>query len=336
MSSSLDKTVRLWDLRSPNCRGSLTLPAYPVVAYDSTGVVFAVAVNHYSRVLLYDQANYDKAPFLTIVLDDPYLSTISYPPRPIFVTSMSFSSNGKYLLLGCSGPAHYVLDAFDGAMLAKLEGHIGMERKSLNAQPIIEPVKGISGEEVSWTPDGKYVIGGSLDGRIFIWDIQNIPERPEGVRKPLPRLEPLHVLDAHPTPSCCVKFNPRFAMLATAGTDLVRVFHLSTHYVPEHFARHFGCQIRLETRKRVRRNCQRSDLHHNCFLLHTLGSLTACTPGIPSGKLCVLFCQGFLFLCTLRIPDFVLMIAWTPLSNSTRKWNKRKESMRQDKNRRVR
>ena len=89
MSGSMDRTVRLWDLRTPNCRGLLNLPAAPVIAYDTSGLVFAVGVNHYSRILLYDQANYDKAPFLVITLHDPTLSLISYPPRPIFMTSLA-------------------------------------------------------------------------------------------------------------------------------------------------------------------------------------------------------------------------------------------------------
>ncbi|KAF9532588.1 WD40-repeat-containing domain protein [Crepidotus variabilis] len=219
MSGSMDRTVRLWDLRAPTCRGLLAVPAVPIVAYDSTGMVFAVGINQYSRILMYDQANYDKAPFLTVPLEDPTLAQISYPPRPICMTSMAFSTNGKHLLVGCSGNAHYVLDAYDGALIAKLEGHVGLERRSLNQQLGIEVQKGVSGEEVSWTPDSKYVVGGSLDGRILVWDLQNIPPRPEGSKSPV-KLQPVTVLDGHPGPARCVKFNPRYAMMATAGQEL--------------------------------------------------------------------------------------------------------------------
>jgi WD40 repeat protein len=224
MSGSMDKTVRLWDLRTPTCRGLLNVPSIPIVAYDVSGLVFAVAVNHYSRILLYDQSQFDRAPFLTITLEDPTLSFISYPPRAIYMTSLSFSSNGKYLLVGCSGDAHYIIDAFEGHVLAKLEGHVGLERRRMDAPLGIEPVKGNSGEEVSWTPDSKFVVGGSLDGKIFVWDVQNLQTRenqPINLQAHPERIKPLVILDGHPGPTRCVKFNPRFTMMCTAGQELV-------------------------------------------------------------------------------------------------------------------
>ena len=129
-------------------------------------------------------------------------------------------------MVGCSGNAHYIMDSFEGHLLAKLEGHVGLERRKMTVRESMEPSKGISGEEVCWTPDSKFVLSGSLDGRVVVWDVQNLPtkEGPLDLKAPPVVLQPVGKLEGHPGPSRCIRFNPRCAMMCTAGQELVRVF----------------------------------------------------------------------------------------------------------------
>ncbi|KAB0366257.1 hypothetical protein FD754_010413 [Muntiacus muntjak] len=45
ISGSLDKTIWLWDLRSPNCQGLMHLQGKPVCPFDPEGLIFAEGVN---------------------------------------------------------------------------------------------------------------------------------------------------------------------------------------------------------------------------------------------------------------------------------------------------
>jgi COMPASS component SWD2 len=62
ISGSLDDTVRLWDLRTPNCQGLVNIRGNPCVAFDPTGAVFAIGLDSYGggSVRLYDVRNFDK------------------------------------------------------------------------------------------------------------------------------------------------------------------------------------------------------------------------------------------------------------------------------------
>ncbi|KOS13640.1 wd40 repeat-like protein [Malassezia pachydermatis] len=215
LSGAVDDSVRLWDLRSPAAQGHLRVQGHPVVAYDPTGMVFAVSINERAAVLLYDLRKFDHSPFLTIMIDDTAaLSQIMIPPRVPIITYLGFSQTGQYILAGTSGDVHYVLDAFSGQMLFRLVGHVGLERAEGGSIGMV-PTAGISGQELCWSPDGRIVIAGSATGQLCFWAI---PEQPPA--SPPETLQPSGSLNGHGGLPRVVAFNPRCAQLSTAGAEV--------------------------------------------------------------------------------------------------------------------
>jgi COMPASS component SWD2 len=176
-------------------------------------------------------------PFMHEALIDVELRKISTPPpQPIF-TSIAFSNNGFYLLIGTSLDVHYVLDAFSLTLLRRLVGHRGLANPP--GVRAIETHRGASGEEVGWTADSKWVVSGSSDGGVFMWDLsapdggeklETRMEAAEQNRWPAQSLEPAVELRANELgvdgatgPSRAVKFSPRYCMMGVAGDNLVSV-----------------------------------------------------------------------------------------------------------------
>lgn len=60
--------------------------------------------------------------------------------------------------------------------------------------------------EVSYTPDEEYIISGSDDGNIYIWEIETGKK--------------VATLPGHGGKVGCVKFNPRYLMMASSCTNL--------------------------------------------------------------------------------------------------------------------
>jgi COMPASS component SWD2 len=101
--------------------------------------------------MLYDLRNYDKEPFSIFPLaDDAYLQNLSYPPRMPDFNKLEFSNDGKSILVGTTGGVHYILDAFHGAVKGRLIDHAA------------NTISGLSSGDVCFTPDGRYVISGTI------------------------------------------------------------------------------------------------------------------------------------------------------------------------------
>eukprot|EP00128_Syssomonas_multiformis_P009855 Colp12_sorted_trinity150504_noHs@24494 len=183
LSSSEDCTVRLWDLRSQNCQGLLNCTSTPVVAYDPQGVAFAVGLNS-EKVKLYDIRSFDKGPFDTFeVKRDP---TLSYQWR-----HMQFSADGKHLLISTDSNLVFLLDAFQGSVKM-----VYGARSNSSGRPI----------EASFSPDAQFVLSGSDDGQVHVWETQSGHEvvKLVGAAKPV----------------TTVRHNPKLLMLVSAGAEL--------------------------------------------------------------------------------------------------------------------
>ncbi|CAD6976258.1 unnamed protein product [Tilletia controversa] len=225
MSAAANESVRLWDLKSSKAFGKLRMQGHGIAAYDSSGQVIAIALNERAAVVLYDIKQFEKAPFLTIRIDDSAaLSQISYPPRYPVITYLEFAPGaGSTLLVGTAGGVHYLIDAFSGALRRRLVGghggRIGLEPEGLAAatpRSMFVPGAGISGSECCFTPDGSCIVSGSATGQIFVWQVPADFREVDNGRN----LDPVAVLHGHQGPSRCVGFNPRSAMLASAGRKL--------------------------------------------------------------------------------------------------------------------
>ena len=176
LTTSLDRTVRMWKAGEAGCLANLQLPAETEksahVVYDSTGLVFAVMAamaegkGHY--IHLYDAGNFGDGPFAEMKITQENLATaiqshVSATPDRVKAlsqaewTSIQFNLSGNQILIGAEMGMCVLLDGFEGTV----------------QRVLVEPAKEIKRAAVCcFTPDDRTVLQGNQDGSISCWNVE--------------------------------------------------------------------------------------------------------------------------------------------------------------------
>ena len=208
LTSSLDRTVRMWRAGEAGCLATLTLPTETeksaCAAYDSTGLVFAVMAamtgNQGHYVHLYDARNYSEGPFSEMKVSQSDLETAiqshvnATPDRAKALSqsdwsSIEFNLPGNQMLVGAENGMCILLDGFEGTV----------------QRVLVEPKETKRSAVCCFTPDDRTVLQGNEDGSISCWDVNTGAVA--------------QTLQGHAGPVNAISPNPRYCQFASACTQ---------------------------------------------------------------------------------------------------------------------
>jgi COMPASS component SWD2 len=203
LTSSTDRTVRLWNIQQAGCLAQMELPpdteGQPHAVFDSTGMVFAVmagmAGGHGHYVHLYDARNYSGGAFselqvlTTAVREAMTTHRVSSPPaEPLTFNSLKFNLSGNRMLAQSDQGLAVVLDGYEGTV-----------------QRIFQSESSSRGTVSCFTPDDQSLLMGAEDGTINCWNIQS----------------GIHVkqLKGNTGPVRAIDCNPKYQQIASSCTS---------------------------------------------------------------------------------------------------------------------
>ena len=185
ISTSNDKTSRLWDLNQKKCL--CIFQDSQCAVFDNTGKVLASVTYSMNKeteryenfINLYNIENPEN------INEDKPFDVFSIKSNG-YIKQIKFSNNGDYLI-AITDNFLFIIDAVEGKIIQEMEIN-----DEINTVDI--------------TPDSKYVGLACASGNVLIYSDKG---------------KLIKTLEFH-TKNCeCVTFNPRYAIMATADTNLV-------------------------------------------------------------------------------------------------------------------
>lgn len=136
---------------------------------------------------------------------------------------MEFSNNGKFILVSTNGNGHYILDAFNGDLLAYLHRPSGSTGRLAPGDELGDPGATASAymqADATFAPDGHFVIGGNGgQAGLLVWDLRDVVADGNGMTGATV-IEPKWDLPS-PKPAAVVAHCPRLNLIASADRELV-------------------------------------------------------------------------------------------------------------------
>lgn len=187
ITTSRDKTSRLWDLNNRKCICIFQESNHAV--FDDTGKVLASVTYENDKnsekiinyINLYATENVLQGPFKVFKIEANQE-----------IKEMKFSNDGNFLICTTIDNVILIVDSFEGKILKVLQGEITESDIYFKA-------------DIS--ADSKYIVSGSESGLVHIWNVS------EG--------KLVKSLNCHPQASMFVKFSPKHCLLASSCKNLV-------------------------------------------------------------------------------------------------------------------